>query len=107
MIVAATGPPPHTHRAHPPQVQYWAPGAAGGGVTLVMAYLNGNHIPNLLRFSTLITKFVGTVAAVGGGLPMGPEGPMVHLGHIARVEGCACALGRRARGGGRPWPSCP
>lgn len=54
-------------------VQYWAPASAGAGVTLVMAYLNGNHIPNLLRFSTLITKFVGTVFAVSSGLPMGPE----------------------------------
>ncbi len=62
------------------QVQYWAPASAGAGVTLVMAYLNGNHVPNLLRFSTLITKFVGTVCAVSSGLPMGPEGPMVHIG---------------------------
>lgn len=61
-------------------VQYWAPASAGAGVTLVMAYLNGNHVPHLLRFSTLITKFVGTVCAVSSGLPMGPEGPMVHIG---------------------------
>ncbi|GFH09782.1 uncharacterized protein HaLaN_04991 [Haematococcus lacustris] len=54
-------------------VQYWAPAAAGAGVTLVMAYLNGNHIPNLLRVSTLITKFVGTICSVSAGLPMGPE----------------------------------
>ncbi len=49
-------------------------------MTLVMAYLNGNHVPNLLRMRTLITKFVGTVCAVSAGLPMGPEGPMVHIG---------------------------
>jgi chloride channel 7 len=49
-------------------------------VTLVMAYLNGNHIPNLLRFSTLITKIVGTVCSVSSGMPMGPEAPMVHIG---------------------------
>ncbi|PNH06168.1 Chloride channel protein CLC-a [Tetrabaena socialis] len=61
-------------------VQYWAPASAGAGVTLVMAYLNGNHVPNLLRFNTLITKFVGTVCACSAGLPMGPEGPMVHIG---------------------------
>lgn len=46
----------------------------------MMAYLNGNHVPNLLRFSTLVTKFVGTICAVSAGLPMGPEGPMVHIG---------------------------
>jgi chloride channel 7 len=54
-------------------VQYWAPASAGAGVTLVMAYLNGNHIPNLLRVSTLISKFVGTICSVSAGLPMGPE----------------------------------
>jgi len=61
-------------------VQYWAPQAAGAGVTLVMAYLNGNHVPNLLRGRTLAAKFVGTVCSVSAGLPMGPEGPMVHIG---------------------------
>jgi hypothetical protein len=61
-------------------VQYWAPQAAGAGVTLVMAYLNGNHVPNLLRLRTLVTKFVGTICSVSAGLPMGPEGPMVHIG---------------------------
>ncbi|KAF5836603.1 chloride channel [Dunaliella salina] len=61
-------------------VQYWAPAASGAGVTLVMAYLNGNHIPHLLRPSTLVAKFIGTVASVAAGLPMGPEGPMVHIG---------------------------
>jgi chloride channel 7 len=49
-------------------------------VTLVMAYLNGNHVPNLLRLRTLVAKFVGTICSVASGLPMGPEGPMVHMG---------------------------
>jgi H+/Cl- antiporter ClcA len=49
-------------------------------VTLVMAYLNGNHVPNLLRLRTLVSKFVGTICSVAAGLPMGPEGPMVHMG---------------------------
>lgn len=62
------------------QVQYWAPQAAGAGVTLVMAYLNGNHVPNLLRSRTLIAKLIGTICSVGAGFPMGPEGPMVHIG---------------------------
>ena len=52
-------------------------------MTLVMAYLNGNHVPNLLRLRTLITKFIGTVCSVSAGLPMGPEGPMVHIGACA------------------------
>ena len=62
------------------QVTLWAPAAAGAGVTLVMAYLNGNHIPNLLRFRTMVTKIVGCTLGVASGLAIGPEGPMVHIG---------------------------
>jgi chloride channel 7 len=62
------------------QVTFWAPTAAGAGVTLVMAYLNGTHIPNLLRFKTLLTKVIGASLAVASGLAIGPEGPMVHIG---------------------------
>ena len=61
-------------------VQLVAPRAEGAGVSLVMAYLNGNHVPDLLRFRVLATKVFGTIATVGSGLPLGPEGPMVHIG---------------------------
>ncbi|CAD7703892.1 unnamed protein product [Ostreobium quekettii] len=61
-------------------VQFWAPEAAGAGVSLVMAYLNGSHVPNLFRLPTLITKFVGTICALSANLFLGPEGPMVHIG---------------------------
>ncbi|KAG2454447.1 hypothetical protein HYH02_001466 [Chlamydomonas schloesseri] len=79
-------------------VQYWAPASAGAGVTLVMAYLNGNHVPNLLRFETLISKFVGTVCAVSAALPMGPEGPMVHIG--ACVASCITYIECKCMDGG-------
>lgn len=42
-------------------VQLYAPKAAGAGVSLVMAYLNGNHVPDLLRLRTLVVKVVGTI----------------------------------------------
>ena len=61
-------------------VQLLAPRAEGAGVSLVMAYLNGNHVPDLLRFRVLAAKVLGTIATVGSGLPLGPEGPMVHIG---------------------------
>ena len=42
------------------QVQFWAPQASGAGVSLIMAYLNGNAIPDLLSLRALIAKFSGT-----------------------------------------------
>ena len=65
---------------------FWAPQAAGGGVTLVMAYLNGTHVPDLLGWRSLAAKVIGVVCACGSSLAVGPEGPMVHVG--AAVASC-------------------
>ncbi|GAQ89049.1 chloride channel protein [Klebsormidium nitens] len=61
-------------------VSFWAPAAAGGGVTLVIAYLNGIAVPDFLRGSTLITKIIGTICTTTSGLALGPEAPLVHIG---------------------------
>lgn len=55
----------------------WAPASAGSGVALVMSYLNGCHVADLLAPRTLFVKVVGTIFAVASGLPVGPEGPLV------------------------------
>ena len=55
-------------------VQFVAPAAAGGGVTPIMAFLNGTHIRHLLSVRTLSVKSVGCVLAVASGLAVGPEG---------------------------------
>jgi len=59
-----------------------APEAAGAGVAEVTAYLNGCFIPKILNIKTFYVKFLSAVAAVGSGLPVGPEGPMIHIGAI-------------------------
>lgn len=69
-------------------VQYWAPTSAGAGVTLVMAFLNGNHIPNLLRFSTLITKFIGTCHLLTPCM----YGPPLSSSHVATSPSQALSL---------------
>lgn len=61
-------------------VQWMAPGAAGSGVSLVMALLNGNNISGLLTPMVYLVKFFGTVCTRVACLPLGPEGPLIHLG---------------------------
>lgn len=61
-------------------VKFYAPAAAGGGVTIVMAMLNGNNIPDVLRPRTFITKVIGTILSVSSGLAVGPEGPLIFSG---------------------------
>ena len=63
-------------------VVYLAPEAAASGVPEVMAYLNGCHIRRVFNIRTLVVKFTSCVLAVASGLPVGPEGPMIHLGAI-------------------------
>lgn len=61
-------------------VQLYAPKAAGGGVTLVMAYLNGNALEGLFTLPVFGVKAAGTVAAIVASLCLGMEAPMVHMG---------------------------
>ena len=78
-------------------VTYRAPLASGGGVTAVMATLNGNDVPGLLSGRTTAAKIVGVCGGVGSALAVGPEGPMVQIGAgIASV--CALWWPRRAMG---------
>ncbi len=36
----------------------------------------------IFNLKTFAVKFLSAVTAVGSGLPVGPEGPMIHLGAI-------------------------
>ena len=63
-------------------VVYVAPEAAASGVPEVMAYLNGCLMRRVFNIRTLFVKFTSCVLAVASGLPVGPEGPMIHLGAI-------------------------
>eukprot|EP00351_Strombidinopsis_sp_SopsisLIS2011_P003652 CAMPEP_0116876788 /NCGR_PEP_ID=MMETSP0463-20121206/8649_1 /TAXON_ID=181622 /ORGANISM="Strombidinopsis sp, Strain SopsisLIS2011" /LENGTH=195 /DNA_ID=CAMNT_0004523581 /DNA_START=54 /DNA_END=641 /DNA_ORIENTATION=- len=56
------------------------PGANGSGIAEIMGHLNGVNYPNVIGFKTLIVKVFGTVLAVTGGLCIGKEGPLAHIG---------------------------
>lgn len=61
---------------------YWAPVATGSGIPQIKCYLNGVKIPFVVRFKTLVTKVLGVIFVVCGGLSIGKEGPMIHSGAI-------------------------
>ncbi|CBZ50903.1 putative voltage gated chloride channel domain-containing protein [Neospora caninum Liverpool] len=57
-----------------------APKAAGSGIAEVKVLLNGfRSLPHVLSASVLIVKIFGLSLAVGSGLVLGKEGPMVHV----------------------------
>ena len=74
-------------------VQLVAPGASGSGVSLVMAFLNGNNLHGLLTPAVYVVKFLGTIASRTAGLALGPEAPLVHIG--ACVASLVFGLERR------------
>lgn len=41
-----------------------------------------SSLPQILNIRTFAVKFLSAAAAVGSGLPVGPEGPMIHMGAI-------------------------
>lgn len=59
---------------------YWGPGANGSGVAELIGYMNGVNYPNTFGFATFTTKVFGVVMAVVGGLCVGKEGPLAHIG---------------------------
>lgn len=61
-------------------VVFIQPAAAASGIPETISYLNGAHVPKIFNIRTMVVKFFSCVCAVGSGLPVGPEGPMIHLG---------------------------
>ncbi|KNA17896.1 hypothetical protein SOVF_075890 isoform A [Spinacia oleracea] len=61
-------------------VTRFAPAAAGSGIPEIKGYLNGIDVHGILLFRTLVGKIFGSIGSVGGGLALGKEGPLVHIG---------------------------
>ncbi|KAK7195809.1 chloride channel protein [Novymonas esmeraldas] len=58
------------------------PSAAGSGIPDVMAYLNGVMFPRIFNIRNLVVKTLSCILAVSAGLPVGTEGPMIHMGAL-------------------------
>lgn len=56
------------------------PAASGSGIPDVKGYLNGIRLPKAINVKTFLVKVVSTVSHVSSSLPVGPEGPMIHIG---------------------------
>ncbi|XP_029651390.2 chloride transport protein 6-like [Octopus sinensis] len=60
----------------------YEPVAKGSGIPEIKCYLNGVRIPRVVRLRTLLSKAIGVLFSVAGGLFVGKEGPMIHSGAI-------------------------
>ncbi|GFO14219.1 chloride channel protein [Plakobranchus ocellatus] len=63
-------------------IVFWRPSAGGSGLPEVTGFLNGTQVKKIFSVKTLTAKFLSCVSAIGCGMPIGPEGPMIHMGAI-------------------------
>ncbi|KAK7793887.1 hypothetical protein R5R35_003570 [Gryllus longicercus] len=60
-----------------------APQSIGSGIPEMKTILRGVALKEYLTFRTLVAKVVGLTATLGSGMPLGKEGPFVHIASIA------------------------
>ncbi|XP_070575370.1 chloride channel protein C-like [Ptychodera flava] len=63
-------------------VVYLRPAASGSGIPELIGYLNGTLVRHIFNIKTLAVKIWSCICAVGSGMPVGPEGPMIHIGAL-------------------------
>eukprot|EP00668_Euglena_longa_P034877 GGOE01044774.1.p1 GENE.GGOE01044774.1~~GGOE01044774.1.p1 ORF type:complete len:792 (-),score=212.25 GGOE01044774.1:81-2456(-) len=57
-----------------------APQAAGSGMPEALAALNGVDLPAVFNARTLAIKVISLILAICSGLPIGLQGPIIHIG---------------------------
>lgn len=63
-------------------LQFVCQPAGGSGIPEVIGFLNGTVMRHVLNMKAFAVKFFSCCCAVGAGLPVGPEGPMIHMGCV-------------------------
>lgn len=63
-------------------VHLCSPTAIGSGIPEMKTILRGVVLNEYLTFRTLVAKIVGLTFTLGSGLPLGKEGPSVHMASI-------------------------
>ncbi|KAI3406175.1 GEF1 [Candida oxycetoniae] len=59
-------------------VKFYAPFAAGSGISEIKCIISGFVMDGFLGWKTLLIKSIGLPLAIGSGLSLGKEGPSVH-----------------------------
>ena len=62
-------------------LQLFRPQASSSGIPELIGFLNGTVVRHIFNVKTLLIKFLSCVLAVAAGMPIGPEGPMIHMGY--------------------------
>ncbi|XP_060799386.1 chloride channel protein 2c isoform X2 [Neoarius graeffei] len=65
-----------------------APQAAGSGIPEMKTILRGVVLKEYLTLKTFVAKVVGLTCALGSGLPLGKEGPFVHVASLCATLLC-------------------
>ncbi|KRY64935.1 Chloride channel protein 2 [Trichinella pseudospiralis] len=65
-----------------------SPYAAGSGISEIKTILRGVVLKEYLTLKTLISKLIGLTVVLPSGLPIGKEGPFVHIGGIVATLWC-------------------
>uniref|UniRef100_A0AC35U8C5 Chloride channel protein n=1 Tax=Rhabditophanes sp. KR3021 TaxID=114890 RepID=A0AC35U8C5_9BILA len=63
-------------------VHYIAPQAIGSGIPEMKTILRGVILKEYLTLRTLISKMIGLTLSLGSGMPIGKEGPFVHIASV-------------------------
>eukprot|EP00736_Rhodelphis_marinus_P009089 Rmarinus@m.8380 len=74
--------------------------AEGSGIPQMKTILSGFVVPDYLSLPVLVAKVLGLACAIGGGLPVGKEGPYVHIACIIASNLCRLPMFLRIRGNG-------
>uniref|UniRef100_A0A8C8JK39 Chloride channel protein 2 n=1 Tax=Oncorhynchus tshawytscha TaxID=74940 RepID=A0A8C8JK39_ONCTS len=65
--------------------QILAPQAVGSGIPEMKTILRGVVLKEYLTFKTFVAKVIGLTCALGSGMPLGKEGPFVHVASLVRM----------------------
>ncbi|XP_069053406.1 chloride channel protein 2 isoform X3 [Lepisosteus oculatus] len=69
--------------------QILSPQAVGSGIPEMKTILRGVVLKEYLTFKTFVAKVIGLTCALGSGMPLGKEGPFVHIASL-----CAALLSK-------------